>query len=243
MDFVDALKVLWRRRLVVLLGILLTALGCAAVLTQVATVYQASAQYLLLLPPTANGEDEPQNPLINQPTGLVLGATLIAAEVNTKSTVREMDRAGFDSDFELALSPNNGPLLSLTVTGTDRTDVVDTRDEVIRRLDEQLADLQQTDIADIPSNQVITSVPVAVNQTAEAVPGAKIKALVVVVAVGGLVTLLLAFALDRPLSRRAARRAGGRGRDAGARDGHDGTLGGASRETVARPAPAEPRGR
>ncbi|WP_248580537.1 hypothetical protein [Nocardioides sp. InS609-2] len=207
MDFLDALKVLWRRWLIVLLGILITGLGCGAVIAKVQTVYQGSAQYLLLLPSKANGDSNPQNPLINQPAGLVIGASLIAAEINTKDTEREMARDGFESDFALALAPSGGPLLSITVTDTDRVGVIATRDEILRRLDKQLAELQERDIPDIPDNQIISALPVAVNQEAEAVPGAKIKALVVVVALGGIITLLLVFALDRPLSRRAARRA------------------------------------
>jgi capsular polysaccharide biosynthesis protein len=210
MDFMDALKLLWRRRVIVLLGILLTALAGAAVLVQVQTVYQASAQYLLLLPAEAAGKKNPQNPLVDQPAGLIIAASLIAAEVNTTDSVSSMEDNGFNSDFSLALSPDSGALLGVQVTDTDPSAAVEHRDELLKRLDARLSQVQRREIRGIPENQVITSLVVAANAEAEAVPGAKIKALVIVVALGGVLTVLAAFVLDRPLRLRAEARAASR---------------------------------
>jgi capsular polysaccharide biosynthesis protein len=207
MDFLDALRVLWRRWYVVLLGIFVVGLGCGAVITQVKTEYQASAQYLLLLPSNATGEKTPQNPITNQPAGLVIGASLIAADLSTKDAARSLESAGFKSTYAIALNPQSGPLLSITVTDTDGSAAVAMRDELLRRLDQRLDAMQQRDIPGIPANQVIFSLKAAVNQEAEVVPGAKIKALVVVVAAGGLATLILTFLLDRVLLNRAETRA------------------------------------
>jgi hypothetical protein len=210
MDFLDALKLLWRRRLIVALGMLLTGLGCAGVILHVQTVYQASAQYLLLLPSQATGLQNPQNPLIDQPPGLVIGASLIAADINTQDSLRLLAKRGFTSDFAVALAPQSGPLLTVQVTDTDPVAAIAERDELLRRLDIELARLQTRQIPGVPQNQIITSLKAAVNHEPEAVPGAKIKALVAVIGVGALCTLLLAFGLDGPLTRRTTRRRGER---------------------------------
>jgi len=202
MDFLDSIRLLWRRRLVVLLGIVATGLGWVLVMLNVQTNYSATAQYVLLLPSTANGRATPQNPIINQPTGLVLGAGLIAAEVNSKDTVRNLAARGFKDPYSIALQPSSGPLLTIEVSGTDPHGVVAERDELLHRLDQQLRIMQNKEIAGVPRNQVIYSLKTAVNREAEAVPGAKIKALLAVGAAGALATLLAAVVVDNIVMRR-----------------------------------------
>lgn len=206
MDFMDAVRLLWRRRLIVLAGILLTGLACAAVIVQVQTVYQSTGQYLLVLPADAGGKKNLQNPLINQPTGLIIAAGLVAAEVNTPEAQREMEDDGFEADSSLALAPDNGALLTIEVNDTDPAETLAKRDEIIRRLDAELERIQTESIPGIPDNQMIGSAIFAAGDEAEAVPGAKIRALVVVVAVGAVLTLLAAFGLDRPLNARRRRK-------------------------------------
>ena len=207
MDFVDALRVLGRRWQVVLIGLLLTGGAGAYAITAVPTQYQARAQYVMLLPSGANGAQNPTNPYINLNSGLIFASTLIASDMGTKDVVRSLVKSGFESDFSVAQGTTGGPVLDVIVDGTDRVDVLETRDELLRRFDEKLNELQ--DISGIPSRQLIFSRTNAVDPLAEVVPGAKKKALVLIAAVGLIVTLIMTFTVDGILRRRTARKLAG----------------------------------
>ena len=203
MDFVDAVKVMLRRWYLVLAGALVTVGAAAGVILYVPTQYQATAQYLLLLPATSNGEDTPINPFINLPSDLTVAVGLLAADMQTPDQLRDLTEHGFDSEFTVGVNPSQGPVIALNVRGSDPADVVATRDQVIRRLDQNLAEMQ--DLPGIPQNQVIFSRISGANTRAEAVPGAKIKALAVAGMLGVTLTLILTFSLDKALlARRAA---------------------------------------
>lgn len=199
-DFVDALRVLARRWIVVLVGAVLTAgMGFYAIQV-VETEYQARAQYLLLLPSGATGETR-GNPLVNLNGGLVFAASLIAADVSSVTVARELADDGFTSEYSIAAGTSGGPVLDLMVTGTDADDVLSTRDELLRRFDEKLGSLQ--DLPGVPKSQLIFSRTNAVDPVAEAVPGAKRQALIIIAGVGMVLTLAAAFTLDRVRRRRS----------------------------------------
>lgn len=204
MDFVDALRVLGRRWLVVVLGVVLTGAAGFYAIGVVATQYQARAQYVLLLPAGATGVNNPTNPYINLNSGLIFATTLIASDLETKDVARNLVEAGFESDFSIAQGTSGGPVLDVVVEGPDREDVLATRDELLVRFDEKLDSLQ--DIPGIPDQQLIFSRTNAVDPVAEVVPGAKKKALVLIAAVGMISTLVLAFVIDGLLRRRTARK-------------------------------------
>lgn len=194
MDFVDALRVLVRRWIVVLLGALVTAgIGFYAIQV-VETEYQARAQYLLLLPSGSTGEER-GNPLVNLNGGLVFTASLIAADATSNTVARALVEEGFESDYSIAAGTSGGPVLDVMVTGTDETDVLATRDELLRRFDEKLDTLQ--DLPGVPRGQLIFSRTNAVDPVADVVPGAKRRALIIIGGLGMVLTLVVAFGLDR----------------------------------------------
>lgn len=204
MDFVDALRVLGRRWLVVLLGVLVTGGAGFYAITVVPTEYQARAQYVLLLPSGATGVNNPTNPYINLNSGLIFVTALIASDLGTKDVARSLVKGGFESDYSVAQSTSGGPSLDVVVNGTDPDDVLATRNELLGRFDEELDSLQ--DVVGIPDRQLIFSRTNAVDPVAEVVPGAKKKALVLIAAVGMIVTLIMAFSMDGLLRRRRARK-------------------------------------
>ncbi|PUA82344.1 hypothetical protein [Nocardioides currus] len=204
MDFVDVLRVLGRRWLIVLLGVLVTGAAGFYAITVVPTQYQARAQYVLLLPSGATGLTNPTNPYINLNSGLIFATSLIASDLGTKDVARTLVEDGFDSDYSIAQSTSGGPSLDVVVNGSDPDDVLATRNELLARFDEELDTLQ--DIPGIPDRQLIFSRTNAVDPVAEVVPGAKKKALVLIAAVGMVVTLVLAFSMDGLLRRRTARK-------------------------------------
>lgn len=200
MDFFDSVRVLLRRWYVVLLGLLLLGGAAYYAIAVVPTNYQARAQYVLLLPAGSPGPGA-INPYLNLNGGLTFAASLIASDIGTKAAIEELADAGFTSTYTIGLSTGAGPVLEVSASGTDPDDVLATRDAVLTRFDQELDELQA--IPGIPSRQRIFSRTNAVDPVAEAVPGAKKKALLLIVALGGTLTLIAAFTVDGLLRRRS----------------------------------------
>lgn len=202
MYLIDALSVLFRRWYVVLAGVVLMAAGAAAVFAYVPTAYQSSGQMLLLLPPGASGTDKPVNPYLNLQSGLTTSASLVSGAVSTKDVRRELADQGFDAEYAVAVVPGTGPLMTITAKDQDPELTVATRDAVMSWIDEELARIQEE--VDVPRDQFIRATRSSVSSGAEVLPGSKLRALVGLAVLVGILTLAATFMLDRLLLRRAA---------------------------------------
>lgn len=236
MSLGDVLRLLARRWLVVLLGLVATGGGCYQVLERVGPDYQASSQMLFVLPPESTGAETPSNPLLNLPEGLATTASLVAGNLSTKDTERALAREGATADYAVALVPGAGPLLVITAKDKDPEIALATRDALMELVDAELNVLQTEQ--DAPQGQLISTTTAGVSSRAEVLPGSRMRALVAAAAAGVLATLLLAALTDRALGllrRRSERReapeadshrdgdqdggGGGTGRDDRGRDG------------------------
>lgn len=200
MYFMDAVRLLVRRWYVAVVGLLLIVGGAAYTTTSVPTQYQASGELLFLLPPDSTGGKTPSNPYINLVPGLTTTASMIATEAMTKDTAAAFAKQGFKSEYSVALVPSTGPLLTISSTDTDPEKAVAMRNRVMKWLNDRLDQRQQA--VDVPPSQTIYTEESNVGQDAEVLPGNKIRALAGVAGAGGILTLLIAFVLDRLLSRR-----------------------------------------
>ena len=192
--------VIGRRWRVLLVGAVLTILGGLGCVFWVPTNYQAAGQLILLLPPQASGSSTPTNPYLNLEPGLTVAASLIASTVTTYEFEKAMENSGFTSKYSVALNPGAGPILEISAKDTDPAMAVRTRDEVITRLEVELARIQAD--AQAPERQLIHATTNSVPATADPLPGSKIRALAAIGGVGVTLTLIVAFARDR--SRRPA---------------------------------------
>lgn len=195
MDFIDALRVLGRRWRIVAVGIVAVISTSAAGIFLVPTNYQAAGQLLLLLPAQATGASSPTNPYLNLVPGLTVTASLIASTLTTKEAQRSVAESGFTSEYSVGINPGTGPLLEISAEDTDPVMAVKTRDEVIRRLQAELARIQAEEQA--PQRQLIRIRPNSVPQQADPLPGSKIRALAVIGGLGITLTLVIAFGIDR----------------------------------------------
>lgn len=202
MYLVDALSVLLRRWYIVLAGVLVLGGGVAAVVTYVPTTWQSSGQMLLLLPPQGSGTDEPVNPYLNLQAGLTTAASLVTGAVTAKDIEKEMEDAGFESEYAVAVVPGTGPLISVTTKDSDPDMATATREAVMAWIDSELLRIQEE--VNVPKTQYMSATRSSVSRTAEALPGSKLRALAALFAVVALLTLVLTFGLDRLLLRRAA---------------------------------------
>ncbi|WP_244931730.1 hypothetical protein [Nocardioides sp. W7] len=205
MYLADALTVLLRRWVVVLLGVLLTGGACYAVIKYVEPDYQASGQMLFLLPPEASGESTPTSPFLNFQAGLSTAGSLVAGRVATKDAQRELAAEGNSAEYAVALTPEAGPLLVITSKDKDPAVALATRDAVMDRISADLAAIQTT--ARVPNRQMITAQISSTSENAEVLPGSRMRALAGAAGAGMLLTLLLAFGTDRIANLRRERRA------------------------------------
>ena len=200
MYFTDILRVVRRRWYVLLIGLLLVA-GAAGVTSKyIRTEYQASGEMLLLLPADAAGVRTPLNPLLNLQAGQSVAAALVAGKISSDDVKADLVAHGFTGDYTVTTSPTIGALLLITVKDTNPEAAIDTRDEIIRRVESQLK-LVQSDL-DVPVNQFIRVGISTVTKSAETLAGSRLRALAVVVGVGTISTILLTFWIDRMAQRR-----------------------------------------
>lgn len=202
MDVGSTLRVLLRRWLVLLLGTALT-LGLAAyVYTESPARYQATARMLLLLPANARGEVV-GSPFLHLPDGLNVLADLVSLTPRTNTFRTEMVEQGFTSQYEIGVD-DDAPILVISVEGGDPADVIATRDQLVLSIEEELARVQEEE--DAPSQQVATARVYAAEPVPGQMGGDRMRAVLAVLAAGGLLTLVVTFLVDRLVQIVRARR-------------------------------------
>lgn len=206
MDVGSALRVLLRRWLVLLLGTLLTFGAAFYVYDQAPPRYQATAQVLLLLPANARGEVV-GSPFLYLPDGLNMLADIVSLTAQTSSFRADLAELGFASQYEIGLD-DDGPVFTISVEGTDPEDVIETRDQVVLSLQDELLRVQVEE--DAPPQQVATTRVFAADPAPYQLGGDKIRGVLAVLAAGGLLTLVLVFVTDRLMQVGRVSRASGR---------------------------------
>ena len=199
MYFIDVLKVLMRQWVVLVVGVVVLAGGVVGVMRYVPTAYQATGELILLLPANASGVTTPTNPYLNLPSEMTTTASLLAGAMMTKDTERDLASQGFTSDYDVTVVPGAGPIILITAKDTDPGACLGIRDELISRLQAELAKIQAA--AYVPDRQLIRATPSSVGQVAEALPGNKIRGLAVMGSVVVTLTCLVAFLRDRRRAR------------------------------------------
>ncbi|MEU8032114.1 chain length determinant protein [Streptomyces sp. NPDC049099] len=124
MDLAEIFRVMRRRWRVLLPGLLLTAGLTVAVYLLVPVTYQSQSTVVLLNSQKATVAYD-GNPFLSTQTSLTGMADGLARNLNSDDSVRELKSRGATGTFEAKLADNaQGPLMWLTVTGTDKTDVL-----------------------------------------------------------------------------------------------------------------------
>src|SRR5690606_17825786 len=142
MDLGSALRVLLRRWLIILIGIVLT-LGAGAYLYKTAEPqYQASGSMLMLLPNNARGPENVGSPFLYLPNGLSVLARLVTGASSSREFRQEMAAQGLNSTFQVGVDTQT-PIMTITVEGPDPDNVIRTRDWLIGALNDELLRVQQ----------------------------------------------------------------------------------------------------
>ena len=130
-----------RRWLTALAGLVLAASICVSVSMLVQPEYRATGQMMFLLPPEQpDPEVPPVNPYLNLPEGMGTTANLIAGMVSTDDVARSLADQGLEADYTVLLVPGSGPVLVFDVTAADAETALATRDALMTLVEQDLAD-------------------------------------------------------------------------------------------------------
>lgn len=204
MDLGSAVRLLLRRWWVLVIGIVLTLSATAYLSTQSQPRYQATANMILLLQPDARGAaDGPGSPFLYLPNGLQTLAGIVVVGPESREFRQSLYLQGLTSQFELGVQIGS-PIISVSVEGTDPANVIATRDKVIEGLQEELEVVQQEE--QTPARQTAHTRVYGNEDVPTLLQGDRLRGMLVVMAVGGLLTLMAAFAIDRVALMVGARR-------------------------------------
>ncbi|MFF3916954.1 Wzz/FepE/Etk N-terminal domain-containing protein [Streptomyces sp. NPDC001852] len=124
MDLAEIFRVIRRRWYVLLPGLLLTAGLTVAVALLVPVTYQSQSTVVLLNSQKATVAYD-GNPFLSSQTSLTGMADSLARNLNSDDSLRDLTSRGATGTFEAKLADNaQGPLMWLTVTGTDKAAVL-----------------------------------------------------------------------------------------------------------------------
>lgn len=124
MDLAEIFRVMRRRWYVLLPGLLLAAGLTVAVALFVPVTYQSQSTVVLLNSQKATVAYD-GNPFLSTQTSLTGMADSLARNLNSDGSLRELKSRGASGTFEAKLADNaQGPLMWLTVTGTDKAGVL-----------------------------------------------------------------------------------------------------------------------
>ncbi|WP_367319216.1 chain length determinant protein [Streptomyces sp. HUAS ZL42] len=124
MDLAEIFRVMRRRWYVLLPGLLLTAGLIVAVTLLVPVSYQSQSTVVLLNSQKATLAYD-GNPFLSTQTSLTGMADSLARNLNSDDSLRELKSRGAKGTFDAKLADNaQGPLMWLTVTGTDKASVL-----------------------------------------------------------------------------------------------------------------------
>lgn len=199
MDLGSAVRVLLRRWIVLVIGMVLTVGLTAYLFTQSPPRYQATANLILLLPPNARGAEGAGSSYLYLPTGLQTLAGIVVSGTESREHRQQLLSEGLTSQFELGVEVGT-PIITVSVEGLDPENVMATRDRVIQDLEDELATVQREE--NTPTRQTAHARIYGIEPSPDQLEGNRTRGLLMALGAGGLLTLLAAFAVDRAAALR-----------------------------------------
>lgn len=199
----DLLRSCVRRWYVVLLCVVLSGGVLAAVATVVKPDYRASASIVMVPPKSTEG------PVVNSYLGLgglTESAEVLARSLTSDETTRDLERVappGSEYIVERDIT-TSAPFITVTATSSTAAGAQQLFDEVVRRVPQNLATLQ--DALDIEESSRITVQVISEDEAPEPVQKTRMRILVALAAALVLSSAVVVAAVDSLLLGRRARR-------------------------------------
>lgn len=201
MTLLHFVRVLRRRWLITLLGLAVTVGACFAVGTVVPRQFSVQAT-MVLIPPVDRSEPG-ANPYLAL-GGLTGPVEILARSMKDPHNQEQIKAAGFHGDYEVERDfLTTAPVFVITATDDTPASAIKGRDLIISRVPKALADLQAS-IAVPPSARITADVINSSNDVQD-VWKPMIRAILFVLALGGLVTTGLAAMVDSLVVSRGVR--------------------------------------
>ena len=203
MDLVASGRTLRKRWILTSFLLLLTLAAALAAWVKLPGPYQAESM-TVLYPSQQASRPNGDNPLMSFGGSLNVAGDIVLREVSSPSYVAQLAAHGYTSSFTIVDDPNTtGPILDVTVTGKNQSQVEQTLNGVTVAVKNQLAAIQQ---GYKPANR-ITSQVVSTQPTPQLLVSKKARTVVIVLGLG----LVLTFAIPQVVEAEVAKRRGARG--------------------------------
>ncbi len=200
MEFWTSVRVLRRRWYVLVPCLVVFAMAAGLVVKKVKPSYQASGSIVFLPTQAGTATDPNVNPYQALDSSTAIFANVIAQDLVTNTFKDSLVAAGASPTYTVTPPVGSTPVLALSTTAATPEAALHSYHLLIRALDKELI-VRQTGVA--TPGSFIKESQIAQPQHATEIIGAKIKALIVVVAIGLIVSLGLTFLADSMLLARA----------------------------------------
>lgn len=193
MSLGDLLAIM-RRRWYFMVPLTLLSLLAGGYLYRTVPVSYESQSSVTLLDSTATAELAPTfgNPLSNAGGSLVVTADVLIRTLQSGDSAKELHSRGVTDRYTVGFAPDaDSPLLTLSVTGTDRKKVLHETTVLTDFAGEQLKALQAA--SKVPKTYLVQTAPVVLPQTPVSEPKSRYQSIAAVVIVGLVSAFLLSI--------------------------------------------------
>lgn len=202
MDLFESFGALRRQWILASMLLLLTLLGTAAAAVKLPWTYQSVGTTVLLNSKSASAAAL-DNPLLAFDPSLASAAEVLSLALMSPRTAQSLHAAGYPDAYDVALSSDTGgPILQITVTGSNKGTVESTLHGVMNEVSIQLLDLQPG----VTRRNLITALPLSEAPQASRSTSKKAKPLVAVLGLGLVVTFSIPQIVDGLATRKGRRK-------------------------------------
>jgi hypothetical protein len=232
MDLVESGRTLRRRWILTSFLFLLTLFAAGVAWVKIPGPYQAESM-IVLYPSKQAAKINGNNPLMSFGGSINVAGDIVLREVSAPSSVAALAAKGYSSSFTIEDDPNTtGPILDVTVTGSDQAQVENTLRGVTAAVQSRLNYIQG---GYLPQNR-ITSGVVSTDPTPKLLVSKKARNIVIILGLGLVLTFAIPLIVDGEISKRRGDR-DGRARSSFASATQP--AGQPAQQDVAQPEPAE----
>lgn len=202
MDLVASMRTLRRRWILTTTLLLLTLVGAALAWVKIPGPYQAESM-VVLIPSHQTSIVNGNNPYLSFGGSENVAGDIVLRQMMAPQTVVSLAARGYASSYEVVDDPStSGPILDITVTGSNQSQVEATLQGVTAATQAKLLALQ----ANLKPTDQITSMVASQDPSAHLLVSKKARTLVMVVGLGLILTYAIPQIVDAEISRRRGRR-------------------------------------
>ncbi|WP_322766850.1 hypothetical protein [Frankia sp. Cr1] len=243
MYFSDFIGVLVRRWYILIIGIILTGLAGVGVHATIGPTFEAHAAVVVLPPTSDSGTTSTagsRNPYLSIPLGNT--ADVLTRIMATEGVRQELKAAHATSPYTIALVADGSPVLEIAATDTSPAAATNTASVLVKVAGTELEKLQV--MQNVPKSAMIRASQLISPTAPDELHGSQTRALLGVVALGGILSVTMCFVAEGAFTgRRAALAAVVRGRRTAGSRGDAGSKGAARSRGGSRKSGTSAKGR